>query len=188
MCDLADVYFPEAELIRVVLDNLSTHSGGALYQAFPADEATRVLRRLEFHYVPKHASWLNMVEIEIGGWLPNASIAASKASSNWPPKSPPGSASAMWPAPASNGCSHPIRLAPKCVAPIRSLRPSQARCNESKPLCRATSLFSSPSVDSSPIYASKSPPFADGTTGDGTRKSESVNAFRIVTHSPAIAA
>jgi DDE superfamily endonuclease len=49
-----------------VLDNLSTHSVGALYQIFPANEARRVLRRLEFHYVPKHASWLNMVEIEIG--------------------------------------------------------------------------------------------------------------------------
>jgi hypothetical protein len=49
-----------------VLDNLSTHSAGALYQTFPVDEARRMLRRLEFHYVPKHASWLNMVEIEIG--------------------------------------------------------------------------------------------------------------------------
>src|SRR5207342_3825106 len=66
MRDLTDVYFPAAERIRVVLDNLSTHSVGALYQAFPASEARRVLRRLEFHYVPKHASWLNMVEIEIG--------------------------------------------------------------------------------------------------------------------------
>src|SRR6266481_8513947 len=63
---LTDVHFPEAERIRVVLDNLSTHSAGALYQAFPACEARRVLRRIEFHYVPKHASWLNMVEIEIG--------------------------------------------------------------------------------------------------------------------------
>src|SRR6202049_1819182 len=66
MRDLTDVHFPKAERIRVVLDNLSTHSAGALYQAFPAAEARRVLRRLEFHYVPKHASWLNMVEIEIG--------------------------------------------------------------------------------------------------------------------------
>ena len=66
MRDLTDVHYPEAERIRVVLDNLSTHSAGALYQTFPADEARRVLRRLEFHYVPKHASWLNMVEIEIG--------------------------------------------------------------------------------------------------------------------------
>jgi transposase len=66
MRDLTDVYYPKAERIRVVLDNLSTHSVGALYHTFPADEARRVWRRLEFHYVPKHASWLNMVEIEIG--------------------------------------------------------------------------------------------------------------------------
>src|SRR5664279_817773 len=66
MRELSDVHFPEAARIRVVLDNLSTHSAGALYQAFPACEVRRVLRRLEFHYVPKHASWLNMVEIEIG--------------------------------------------------------------------------------------------------------------------------
>jgi hypothetical protein len=66
MRELSDVHFPEADRIRVVLDNLSTHSSGALYQAFPPCEARRVLRRLEFHYVPKHASWLNMVEIEIG--------------------------------------------------------------------------------------------------------------------------
>jgi transposase len=66
MRELADVHYPKAERIRLVLDNLSTHSAGALYQAFPAAEARRVLRRLEFHYVPKHASWLNMVEIEIG--------------------------------------------------------------------------------------------------------------------------
>src|SRR6516162_5474069 len=66
MQELVDVHFPKAERIRVVLDNLSTLSVGALYQAFPPDEARRLLRRLEFHYVPKHASWLNMVEIEIG--------------------------------------------------------------------------------------------------------------------------
>ena len=66
MRELADVNFPAAKRIRVVLDNLSIHSAGALYQAFSACEARRLLRRLEFHYVPKHASWLNMVEIEIG--------------------------------------------------------------------------------------------------------------------------
>jgi transposase len=66
MRELADVDFPAAKRIRVVVDNLSIHSAGALYQAFPACEARRLLRRLEFHYVPKHASWLNMVEIEIG--------------------------------------------------------------------------------------------------------------------------
>jgi transposase len=66
MRELVDVDFPDAELIRVVLDNLSTHTPAALYEALPAEEARRVLRRLEFHYTPKHASWLNMVEIEIG--------------------------------------------------------------------------------------------------------------------------
>jgi transposase len=66
MRELVDVDFPEAETIRVVLDNLSTHSAGALYQSLPAAEARRILKRLEFHYTPKHASWLNMVEIEIG--------------------------------------------------------------------------------------------------------------------------
>jgi transposase len=66
MRDLVDIHYPQAELIRVVLDNLSTHSPGALYETFPAAQARRLLRRLEFHYLPKHASWLNMVEIEIG--------------------------------------------------------------------------------------------------------------------------
>ncbi|MFL5283950.1 MAG: IS630 family transposase [Rhodopila sp.] len=66
MHDLADIRYPDAEQIRVVLDNLSTHTPGALYETFPAPEAHRILQRLEFHYTPKHASWLNMVEIEIG--------------------------------------------------------------------------------------------------------------------------
>jgi len=66
MRDLVDVHCPEAACIRIVQDNLSTHSAGALYEAFPPAEARRILRRLEFHYTPKHASWLNMVEIEIG--------------------------------------------------------------------------------------------------------------------------
>lgn len=66
MRDLVDVDFPQAERIRVVMDNLSTHTPGSLYEAFPAPEAHRILRRLEFHFTPKHASWLNMAEIEIG--------------------------------------------------------------------------------------------------------------------------
>jgi transposase len=64
--ELVDVDYPDAECIRVVQDNLSTHTPGALYDAFPAPEAHRILERLEFHHTPKHASWLNMVEIEIG--------------------------------------------------------------------------------------------------------------------------
>lgn len=66
MRDLVDTHYPKAALTRVVLDNLSTHNAGALYEVFPAPETHRILQRLEFHYTPKHASWLNMVEIEIG--------------------------------------------------------------------------------------------------------------------------
>lgn len=63
---LVDEHYPEAECIRVVMDNLSTHTAAALYDTFAPIEARRILRKLEIHYVPKHASWLNMVEIEIG--------------------------------------------------------------------------------------------------------------------------
>jgi transposase len=66
MRELVDEHYPDANRIRVVLDNLSAHSAGALYQAFAPEEARRILDRIEFHFTPKHASWLNMVEIEIG--------------------------------------------------------------------------------------------------------------------------
>ena len=61
---LVDVHFPTAAVIRVVLDNLNTHVFGALYEAFTPEEARRIARRLEFHYTPKHGSWLNMAEME----------------------------------------------------------------------------------------------------------------------------
>ena len=66
MYELAQVHYREAETVRVVLDNLSAHNPAALYEVFAPEVAREVLRRLEFHFVPKHASWLNMVEIEIG--------------------------------------------------------------------------------------------------------------------------
>jgi hypothetical protein len=106
MRELIDIHYPDAECIRVVQDNLSTHSAGA--------------RRLEFHCIPKYASWLNMVEIEIGvlrrqcldrriddrkilipemaGWERQRNEAAT----------------------ASNGCSQPTRPAPKWVASIHT--------------------------------------------------------------------
>lgn len=62
---LVDEQFPEAEVIRVVLDNLNTHTPAALYQAFTPEVARRLTSKLEFHYTPKHGSWLNMVEIEL---------------------------------------------------------------------------------------------------------------------------
>jgi hypothetical protein len=65
MKELVDVHFPEAVQITVILDNLNTHTYGALYEAFAPDEARRIARKLDFHYTPKHGSWLNMAEIEI---------------------------------------------------------------------------------------------------------------------------
>jgi hypothetical protein len=62
---LCDEWYPEAAVIRVVLDNLNTHSPASLFAAFPPEEAWRLLRRLEIHYTPKHASWLNMAEMEL---------------------------------------------------------------------------------------------------------------------------
>ena len=62
---LVDEFLPEAEVIRVVLDNLSTHKPSALYEVLPPEQARRILRKLEFHYTPKHASWLNIAEVEI---------------------------------------------------------------------------------------------------------------------------
>ena len=62
--DLVDVHFPDAEVLRVVMDNLNTHDESSLYETFTPAEARRIARKLEFHYTPKHGSWLNMVEIE----------------------------------------------------------------------------------------------------------------------------
>lgn len=62
---LTDEAYPEATRIRVVLDNLNTHRPAALYETFAPEEARRILKRLEFHYTPKHGSWLNMAEIEL---------------------------------------------------------------------------------------------------------------------------
>ncbi len=62
---LVDVAYPEAEVICVVMDNLNTHKAASLYEAFAPEEARRLVTKLEFHYTPKHASWLNMAEIEL---------------------------------------------------------------------------------------------------------------------------
>ena len=61
---LVDEAYPDVPVIRLVLDNLNTYRVASLYQTFPAAEALRIAKRLEFHYTPKHGSWLNMAEIE----------------------------------------------------------------------------------------------------------------------------
>ena len=65
MKDLVDTHFPGAEKIRIVMDNLNTHRLANLYESFAPEEARRIIKRLEVHHTPKHASWLNMAEIEI---------------------------------------------------------------------------------------------------------------------------
>jgi hypothetical protein len=62
---LVDERYPEAEVVRVVLDNLNTHKPASLYEAFSPEEARRIVNKLEFHYTPKHGSWLNTAEIEL---------------------------------------------------------------------------------------------------------------------------
>lgn len=62
---LVDEGFPTAERVRVVMDNLNTHKAASLYETFAPEEARRILRKLEFHYTPRHGSWLNIAEIEL---------------------------------------------------------------------------------------------------------------------------
>ncbi len=62
---LVDERYPEAEVVRVVMDNLNTHKAASLYERFAPAEARRILKKLEFHFTPKHGSWLNMAEIEL---------------------------------------------------------------------------------------------------------------------------
>jgi transposase len=62
---LLDDHYPRAKKVHLVLDNLNTHGGASLYEAFAPEEAHRLLSRLEFHYTPKHGSWLNVAEIEL---------------------------------------------------------------------------------------------------------------------------
>lgn len=66
MRELADDLYPQAEVIVIVMDNLNTHSPISFYETFEPDEARRLINRFEFHYTPKHGSWLDMAEIELG--------------------------------------------------------------------------------------------------------------------------
>jgi len=64
MKELADEFYPDAEKIIVILDNLNTHTYASLYETFEPEEARRIARKIEFHFTPKHGSWLNIAEIE----------------------------------------------------------------------------------------------------------------------------
>ena len=78
--DLADIHFFNAKKIVLVQDNLNTHTKASLYEAFPAAEARRLAERFEWHYTPKHGSWLDMAKSHSASFRPSASIAASRTS------------------------------------------------------------------------------------------------------------
>ena len=133
MRDLTDIHYPGAERIRVVLDNLSTHSAGALYQTFPADEARRCYAAWSSTTCPSTPAGSIWSRSRSASSLANASIDASTATPVSAPRPRPGRNAAMPTAPASSGCSQPKKHAPKWAAPIPS-PPHQAKPKESKPL------------------------------------------------------
>ena len=104
---LVDEAYPEAEKIRVVLDNLNIHKPASLYQAFRPDEARRIRKRLEFHYTPKHGSWLNMAEIEFSVFSSTMSGSASAMRIPLNERSLPWRPSATMPKQPSTGDSPP---------------------------------------------------------------------------------
>ena len=119
MRELVDIDYPDAPIIRVVMDNLSTHSAGAIMTASRTRGAPD-LKRLEFHHTPKHASWLNMVEIEIGVLrsqcldrrIDDKDIIVSEIAA-WEKRRNAKK-------PRSNGCSQPKKLAKNSAKPIQS--------------------------------------------------------------------
>jgi len=103
--DLADLHFAGARTIVLVQDNLNIHSKASLYEAFPAAEARRLVERFEWHYTPKHGSWLDLAESELGVLTSqrlDRRIPTNKRPST---KSPPGSTIAMRTTPKPIGAS-----------------------------------------------------------------------------------
>ncbi len=108
--DLADIHFSAAQIIVLVQDNLSIHSKASLYQAFPAAEARRLVERFEWHYTPKHGSWLNLAESELGV-LSSQCLDRRMTNKSSSGKSSPGSRTAMPITPKPIGISQPQTLA-----------------------------------------------------------------------------
>ena len=107
--DLADVHFANARTIVLVQDNLNIHSKASLYEAFPAAEARRLVERFEWHYTPKHGSWLDLAESELGVLSSQCLDRRSPTSKPSSRKSPPGSTTATPTKPRPTGTSqHPM--------------------------------------------------------------------------------
>ena len=124
---LVDEAYPDAPVIRVVLDNLNTHRMASLYETFPAAEARRIVKRLEFHHTPKHASWLNMAEIEfttrpapLMAEIEFSAVSRGETPTRTPcnAKSRPTRPSATQRASPSTGGSAPKMPDPNCIASI----------------------------------------------------------------------
>ena len=108
---LVDEDYADRERIVLVMDNLNTHHPSSLYEAFEPAEARRIAERLEIHYTPKHGSWLNMAEIEIGVMTGNAWTAASRTEASCGGRQQPGRLSATGTAYEWTGASLPQMLA-----------------------------------------------------------------------------
>ena len=118
---LVDVAYPHAPVIRVVLDYLNTHRMASLYETFPAAEARRIVKRLEFHHTPKHASWLNIAEIEFSVLSRDCLRDATGTMGNWPAPSTPMRPRATPPRPPLISASVSRMLAPNCIASIPAI-------------------------------------------------------------------
>ena len=105
--DLAETHFATAKVIVLVQDNLNIHSKASLYAAFPAAQARRLVERFEWHYTPKHGSWLDWPSPNLAFYRPNASIAASPTNKPSSRKLPPGSTTEMQTTPRPIGTSQP---------------------------------------------------------------------------------
>ena len=123
---LVDEAYPDTPVVRVVMDNLNTHRPASLYETFPAPEARRIAKRLEFHYTPKHGSWLNPALSLSKGWRKSSSAycPAPASDSGSPTRKLSGGRSRLWllsatpPKPPSTGASTPMTPEPNCTASI----------------------------------------------------------------------
>ena len=113
---LVDVAYPNAPVVRVVLDNLNTHRMASLYETFPAAAARRIAKRLEFHHTPKHASWLNMAEIEFSALSRSCSRGEIPTGTPCNARSPPTKPNATQRASPSTGGSAPTTPEPNSAA------------------------------------------------------------------------
>ena len=115
---LVDVAYPDAPVLRVVLDNLNTHRTASLYETFPPAEARRIVKRLDFHHTPKHASWRNIAEIEFSVLSRACLKGETPTPTHCNAKSRPTRPSATQRASPSTGGSALKMPDPNCIAPI----------------------------------------------------------------------